>query len=198
MTAQNTDSRNRERLGFAEAVRHYIAPVLTARCFTCSEATPYVVKFTSPTVVLALSHAPVSYEIQVTLARKAAPSQLYTLRDILDLALGPEHKDQGFFQASERGRVFECVRAIGDILSKYGETVLPGEPAVYERMDETARHRNEAYTKQVVQGPIRKAAEKAWQEHDYAKVRDLYDSIEPDLTPVERKRLEYAKSHSCT
>lgn len=74
--------------------------------------------------------------------------------------------------------------------------MLAGDPAAYERIGEAARQHNEAYTKQVVQRPIREAAESAWEKRDYATVRALYEPIEGDLTPVEKKRLDYAKSHS--
>ncbi len=62
-------------------------------------------------------------------------------------------------------------------------------------MKEVAQVRNGAYTKQVVQQPIRKAAEEAWRHHDYAKVRELYESIKADLTSVETTKLKYAKDH---
>ena len=186
---------NRDRLGFAEAVREHIAPVLTAQGFACSEEGPYVVRFASATVILAVSHDPISFEIEVTFARKADTSQQCNLRDMLELASAPGRKERAFFQASQPERVLECVRTIAGLLREYGETVLAGEPAAFERMAEISRLRNEAYTKEVVQKPIRNAAEEAWRKHDYVTVRDLYASIEPDLTPVEKKRLGYAESH---
>jgi hypothetical protein len=44
-----------------------------------------------------------------------------------------------------------------------------------------------------VQQPTREAANAAWEAKDYAKVHELYGSLGEDLTPVERKRLEYAR-----
>jgi hypothetical protein len=176
-------------------VEEYIAPVLAAQGFACTEATPYVVKFESAEVALAISHDRLSYEIEVAFLCKADLSQKCTLRDMLDAVRGPSHKESEFFQASEPDRVVMCVKAIAELLQKYGQSVLAGEPAVYQWTRESARLRNEAYTKQVVQQPIRKAAEEAWQHHDYRKVRHLYESIESDLVPLEQKRLKYAKEH---
>jgi FKBP-type peptidyl-prolyl cis-trans isomerase len=63
-------------------------------------------------------------------------------------------------------------------------------------LEETAwRHNNDAYIKQIVQESIRKAAAEAWQQHDYVKARDFYESITDDLTLVEKKKLEYARNH---
>jgi hypothetical protein len=71
-----------------------------------------------------------------------------------------------------------------------------GDHSTYQRIVKEVNARSEAYTKKVVQEPIRTAAQVAWQGRDYAKVRELYESIEADLTPIEGKRLYYAKSHS--
>ena len=86
----------------------------------------------------------------------------------------------------------ECMRTIAGLLREYGKAVLAGEPMAFDQMAEIRRVRNESLTKEVVQKPIRKAAEAAWQNHDYVAVRDLYASIELDLTPTEKKKLAYA------
>jgi len=196
MTTHGSNSGRRESLGFTEAVAQYIAPLLIAKGFTCAEQTVYSVKFQSPDVALAVFHDPVSYEIDLVYALQASPSERYDLRNMLDMVLGPDQQQQVYFQASERDRVVASIKTIADYLRKYGEKVLMGHPTTYQRIGEAARRRNEAYTRQVVQWPIRQAAEDAWQKHDYAKVRDLYEPIEDDLTPVEQKRLNYARSHS--
>jgi hypothetical protein len=85
---------------------------------------------------------------------------------------------------------------IADLLRKHGAEVLAGEPDMYQRLVSEAEARSEAYTKEVVQEPIRTAATDAWQRHDYAKVRELYEALGADLTDIEEKRLEYARSHS--
>jgi hypothetical protein len=196
MTTQDSNSGRRESLGFAEAVGQYIAPLLIARGFACMEQTLYSVKFQSPKVALAVFHDPVSYEIDLVYALQATPSGRYDLRNMLDAMLGSDHKEQAYFQASEHDRVVASIQAIAGYLRKYGEKVLTGDPAAYQRIGKLSRRHNEAYTKQVVQQPIRQAAQEAWQKRDYPKVRALYEAMEGDLTPVEKKRLAYAKAHS--
>jgi hypothetical protein len=56
-----------------------------------------------------------------------------------------------------------------------------------------ARARDSAYTKLVVQKPIRDAALEAWQRKDLSAVKKLYESIEADLDNVERRRLAHAQ-----
>ena len=193
MTAQDNNARG--HLGFVKAVANYIAPVLAEHEFTCTEATPYVVRFESPGVSMEVFQDRLSYEIEVAFGLKDDPSQHYNLRDMLDAATDTGHKESSFFQASKFDRIVVSIKGIAELLQQEGQGVLAGEPAVYRRMAEMARLRNEAYTKQVVQDPIRRAAEEAWQRRDYAKARDLYGSIAGDLTRAERKRLEYAQNH---
>jgi len=195
MAAQDNDDITRTWVKFAEAVAEYIAPILTAQGFACTKTSLYIVRFESTEVVMAISHDPFSYEIEVAFSRKTHPSQRYTLRDMLDAVLGSNHKDQDFYQASEPDRIVRCLKAIAELLRKYAQIALAGEPAAYKRMAEVAQLRNEAFTKQLIQEPIRKAAEKAWRHHDYGKVREMYRSIETDLTPAEQKKLKYAQDH---
>ncbi len=196
MTIHESNNGKREQLGFVEAVSEYIAPVLAERGFACVEATPYSVKFQSHNVALAVFHEPVSYEIDLVYALQAVPSERYNLCDMLDMVLGLGHKEQTFFQASEHDRIVYCIKVIADYLRKYGEKVLIGDPTIYQRMREVTRLRNDAHEKQAARQSICRAVEEAWQKRDYAKVRELYGPIEADLTPAEKKRLNYARSHS--
>ena len=190
MATQNRNNRACENLGFDEAIAEYIAPILTAHAFACIETSPYVVRFESADVTLAISHDRLSYEIEVAIARNADPRRQYGLGHVMNLVLDPGRKQEVFFQASTPERVVECVKAIGDLLEKFGHEVLTGDPATYSRIDEVARLRGKAFTKEVVRKPVRTAAEKARQSHDYAKVRSLFESIEADLTPSGAKEVE--------
>jgi len=60
-----------DHVGFAEAVGEHIAPLVASQQFACIEATPYVVKFESPKVVLIVSHDRMSYEIEASFVRKS-------------------------------------------------------------------------------------------------------------------------------
>ncbi len=195
MTHYDSNNRHMERLGFADAVGKYIGPVLADRGFACIETTSCFVKFTSPNVSLVVFHDPFSFQIDVVYARVDALLQRYVLHNMLEAAFVPGHKEYALFQASEPDRVIAVVKTIAELLRKYGGGVLVGDLAEYQRIGEFVRQKSEAFTKEVVQSPIRNAAEDAWQERDFAKVIDLYKQIEADLTKIERKRLEYANNH---
>jgi len=191
MGTQDCRREGRERLGFAEAVLRHIEPVLVPLGFRRTKQSCYVVMYESENVFLQVIHDPMSYDIGIEFWRLAEPSERCTLGGLL--ASVGEYRS---FQASTPGRVNATIVEIADLLRSCGTESLAGAPGAYQRLVKDAEARSEAYTKEVVQQPIRTAAHAAWQRRDYAKVRELYESIEADLTPVEQKRLDYAKSHS--
>jgi len=196
MKIQDTGSGKREELGFTEAVAQYIAPMLIARGFTCTEKSIYSVRFQSANVALVVYHDRLSYEIELYCARLTFPSERYSLADLVEASLTPDSENQVFFQASQKEGVTVCIKAIADILLRHGESFLAGDATAYQQIGDTTRRNAAAYEKQSAQRPIHSAAEIAWRQHDYAKVRYLYEPIEGDLTLVERKKLDYARSHS--
>lgn len=196
MTTLDPINGKGDSLGFSDAVTRYIAPLMIARGFTCTEQSAHIVTFQSPAVALSVIHEPISYEIDIAYSLQSDPWEQYDLRSMLDIAVGIDHQEPVYFQASEPKRVVECVKSIAVYMQKYGESILTGDPVAYRRIDELSRRRNANFTRQVIQAPTRQAAEMAWRCRDYAKARDLYESIENDLTPLEKKRLSYARSHS--
>jgi len=189
------DTAQREHLRFVDAVDKHIAPVLRKYGFTCAIAGPYEVEFRSPAVTLRLTHDRLSYEIEARFAQAADPSRTYGLSDLLRLSLGPIRQEQGVFQASSPQGVDKCLRDIGVILTEHGTSILSGDDDAFHQMGQLARVHDEIHTKEIVQEPVRHAAEEAWRVHGYATVVELYGSIEDSLTLVEKKRLAYARQH---
>lgn len=73
-----------------------------------------------------------------------------------------------------------------------GEVQLQRTPRLVRLVVLAGRARS---TKDVVQRSVREVADQPWHAKNYAKVRELYESIHDDLSIVERKRLEYAEKH---
>jgi hypothetical protein len=65
----------------------------------------------------------------------------------------------------------------------------------FRRMAEVFNYRSHKLTQEVVNTPIRKAAEFAWKSRDYGEVKSRYLSVQKQLTDVEGKRLDYARRH---
>src|SRR5262249_31169890 len=147
----------------------------------------------SATTRLTVHHDRRSYEISVDFRRNAWPSESYSLADMLDAMGAPARGERSFFQASEPVRVVDCVSTIARLLTAYGRAILAGDAAAFDRLEETRRKRDTEHTRTIVADPIRQRADEAWKRHDYATVRDLYQSIEDALTAVEKERLRYAR-----
>ena len=67
--------------------------------------------------------------------------------------------------------MFQCIASITDLLKRYGSSVLNGDAKAFSHMAEVSDHRSHAYTKDVVQRPIREAAELGWKQKRYRDVK---------------------------
>lgn len=152
-------------------------------------------KYESGSVLLSLFHDPISCELDLVYALRTNPSEQYDLCNLLDVMLGADHKETTFFQASDQSRVVDCVKTIADHLRRFGQAVLRGDVAAYQRIGASARRKNEALTKQILHNPVRLAAEAAWSKHEFRQARVLYEEIVENLTSLERKRLDYCRRH---
>lgn len=190
MGKHDQSKNDREHLGFAEAVIRQIEPLLAQFGFRRVDTSCYLVAYHSSTVSLEVIHDLRSYDIGMEFRRVSTPSEHCTLGGML-ASVG----EVCSFQASTPQRIDAVLSRIGDLLREHGTGVLTGDTGTYQHLVAEAQARSEAYTKKVVQEPIRSAAIDAWQRHDYARVRELYGAILADLTAVEKKRLEYARSH---
>jgi hypothetical protein len=115
---------------------------------------------------------------------------------VLGAILGWEDKSRTYFQASNQKALRGCIQVIADLVAKYYRPMLAGDLAVLDRVAAYSSEKNAAYTRQLVERPVRDAAAEAWRAKDYVRVRELYRSIRESLTPVERKRLDYAGKHA--
>lgn len=155
---------------------------------------PTFVRYESATMFLNVYHGRRSYEINLEIGGRDDPvGRSYRLPDVLSALLEPDDRRQTFFQASNPQAVRWCVQAVAELVARYCAQLLNGDMAT---LAQVASHHSEAardLTRNVVQRPVREAAERAWHAKDYAKVRELYESMGDGLSPLERKRLEYAE-----
>lgn len=188
---------NRSELRFVEAVEAAFSFLVEKFGFRLvGTEPPTLVRYESGTAFLNVYHGRQSYEINVEVGSIADPAgRSYRLADVLGAIVGLDDSRRTYFQASNREAVRRCVQQIADLVAKHYGPVVRGEADVFDRVAAHTSENSEAYTREVVQRPVREAAEKAWHTKDYAKVQELYASIQDNLTLVEQKRLEYAERH---
>lgn len=184
---------NRNALGFVDAAAEHLTPLLASRHFRCSEAGPNHVRYSSDRVTLEAWHEIDSFEIIVCFALNHDALRKISLMDILAVQLGEEKARDGWFQASTRTATEHSIQRIAHLISRYGQQILSGDENKFAEVEAHARARDSAYTKLIVQKPIRDSALEAWQRNDFSAVKKLYESIETDLDDVERGKLAYAR-----
>lgn len=189
---------NRAELRFVEEAQtafHFLVKELGFRLVKCEP--PTFLRYESNELFVNVYHGRLSYEIDVEIGRLSDPNQRrYWIADVLGAILGWKDKSMTYFQASNQKALRGCIHMIADLVAKHYRPMLAGDLAVLDRVAAYSSEKNAAYTRQLVEQPVRDAADKAWREKDYVRVRELYGSIRDSLTPVERKRLEYAEKHA--
>jgi hypothetical protein len=186
---------DRSRLQFASVAVDVLAPLLKPLAYIVAEATPTLVRFESPATSLRVSHDRLSYEIDVEFVLKSDSSRV-TLRDILDAADKNPTKEQNCSQASTHEGVVTALGTIASLMGRYGAPLIAGDNSAFHVIKAAAGRRDAKFTNQITQAPVRQEAERAWTLRDYHRVRELYESIENDLAPLEKNRLKYARSRN--
>ena len=189
---------DRHSLGFAESVKNAFSFLAENFGFRERVAAATLVRYESDKMFLNVYHGRQSYELGVEVGcLHDAEAYRYRLPEVLGAFLGGvRHQNAYYFQASDRGSVRRCAEAAASLVEQHYGAVLEGDPLALKRLEAFTSGRNDEYTREVVQRPTRDSAERAWQGKDYSTVVELYGSIRSDLTPVERKRLEYAEKQA--
>ena len=217
----------RRRLGFAEAVRAAFGFLETAYGFTCVLAQPTHVRYETPHVFLHVSHEPYSHELDRAFGLRgserdpvAQPRRgaAYRLGDVLRMVDAPEFR-KAYFQPINREQVAAMVPQLADLVRRYMDPFLRGDPVAYARLEEATRKASAEYSRRLkaeleTMGDeqtrrrrwqqwridrTRELAEQAWDAGNYRRVtseyRFLRDELGRPLTPDELHRLEFAQGH---
>lgn len=185
------------RLGFTEAVLKNFY-FMNNHGFQVVRTEPTFVRYESHAVFVNVYHGRASYVIGVEIGRLDR-SQKYDLAYIVSNAGEDAWKTEGFgrstmFQVSSSEGVMEFVPKVAELIKKYGGEFLSGDPLFYDQFEIIGKHRAIEFAKKQNLTHIRRSAEVAWVNKDFAKVAELYGFIgNNDLTEIEKKRLSYSQ-----
>ena len=187
---------DRAELGFASSAATAFGFLQREFGFRLVESTPTRVRFETDRLFLNVYHGRQSYEIGVEVGVAGDPTVYrYGLPDVLGALAEKDPTRQTYFQASSPDAIRSSLATIADLVARVYPPVFVDRTAL-QRIDDYTRAENTAYTRQVVQQPVRDAADAAWRADDYATAARLYESISDGLTAVERRRLDYARRHA--
>lgn len=189
---------DRSMLGFSEVVRSAFDFLEAEYGFARKDVAPTLVRYESSSVVISVYHGRSSYEVGVEISTRSASNRReppFELADLVAFCGQEALLPAGFLQASTREAVRAIVRRAAEILYQCGSDLLRGDRFAFRRLDELRREQAVSNGLKRRLSDVRAAAATAWQEGDYRRVEALYRSIEPHLTPAERKKLDYVSKH---
>ncbi|MGH9535315.1 MAG: hypothetical protein ACRD2E_10680 [Terriglobales bacterium] len=186
---------NRWRLGFPEAVVESFR-FLEDLGFRIVKRLPTFVRYESGQVFVNIYHGLSSCEIGVEVGRRDL-GHPYRLPTMVEWAGEDAYEREGFgrhvmFQVSTREDVQTFAPKVASLVQRYGAEFLRGDPAFYEAVHRWAVPLGAAYVASERDRVRRDRAERARMARDFATMARAYDELEGELTPLERKRLEYA------
>lgn len=185
----------RNALGFVDAVTNAFTFLVEDFEFKAVDTNATLVRYESDMMFLNVYHGRRSYEIGVEVGSlHECDAYQFRLPEVLGALLGESGQQNAYYlQSSNLEGVRHCIEMAARLVKEHYGPVLRSDPITLERVKVFSSKRSEEYTRDVVQRPIRESADRAWHEKDFAMVAQCYGSIREDLTPIERRRLEYAK-----
>ncbi|MCI0560634.1 MAG: hypothetical protein MN733_19280 [Nitrososphaera sp.] len=189
-------SSNRDVLGFSRAVLQYFNFLCSDYGFQVTDQSVTLVRFESNDVFINVYHGRASYELGVEIGKFDDPSGTrYRLPTIIEAFMGNTVGQKGVFQASSPDAIRSSIEHLAQLVSSYCSALLRGDNDAFDRVRKAAKHISEELTGHYTRGVLRRRAEQAWQNKDYADVVRIYGKFSQTLTSIERKRLEIARKH---
>jgi hypothetical protein len=115
----------------------------------------------------------------------------FSLSEMLGVA-GFALAKRPFFQTSTEERLMLALEQMARLLVRYGAKLLQNDDEAFAALGRQRDEDCDAYAEEKSLKSMREAAEKAWHDHDYKTVVDLYRVHVGHLTPAETKRYEIA------
>jgi hypothetical protein len=193
---QTQPGENRWQLGFKDAVLSSFE-FLRTYGFRVVEEDVTFVRYESAAAFVNVYHGRGSFEIGVEIGRLERPEK-YGLDYIVSWAGKQAWEAEGFgrgtmFQVSTREGVQNFVPKVAQLVKRYGDDFLSGSAAFYGELQKANDRASVAYEREQMLTRIRKEADAAWAAKEFARVAELLQPIQADLTEIEGKRLAYAE-----
>jgi hypothetical protein len=188
---------DRTQLGFTEAVLAAFDFLTNQYGFRVKRIEPTFVRYESPLVFVNIYHGRASYELGVQIGRLAddlsQEESAFSLADILDLNGAQDETCHALLQASTPETINKSVPLLASQIRRHAAPVLRGDPDVLAQLADVQSKKSDQLAKKWKLEDIRKEAQDAWHQKNYARVAELFDSIMEELTPAEAKKLDYAR-----
>jgi hypothetical protein len=191
-----SSSLSREQLGFAQTVNAEFSFLIHDYNMKCVRTEPTLIRYESNCIFIEVYHESNSYELGIEVGLIPSSNERtssYGLGDVLETVLGKEHNLTTFYQSSTVDGVKQSVNDLAKIVRQYYGPLLSGDKDVFKQLELVSNQRSEELMRDRMAKSVREKAARAWENKDYKGLIELYQSIKPDLTVSELKKLEYAR-----
>ena len=197
MNFQDDRTSSRMQLGFSSEVLSAFQFLTQDYGFKCVKNDVTFVRYESESTFVNIYHGRRSYELGVEIGKLEKdpniPENWYTIGEIMDFVGVRKDLKFTFFQSRDKDQIKILLKRLAEYVKNYAGDILNGNLEILNKVQILQKEKSDAYIKEMHLRPIREMADVAWRQKDYVKFVGLYSPVEDDLTPVEAKKLEYAR-----
>jgi len=186
-----------ENMEFALEVFTVFDFLMTEHGFHLVMLEPHVVRFEGPKTFVQVSFfhqdGDIGCQIGWLSPGGGQPEEGFSMEHIQDLAGLRASGCYIPFQASSRPQAMMLLPLLARYIKAYAGPVLIGDPVALDELRRIRSEEAELLRRRHQLAPIRADAERAWHAKDFPHLVALFEPIRDDLTPAERKKLEYCR-----
>jgi len=176
-------------LDFSAEARRAFA-FLVAQGFVVEEASPTLIRYRKGEVAVAVYHGRRSYELGLEVSRGEETHSLAELIKLVDTAAAKNYRS---WTATTTASVANGLDILSALAQRYGEQVLSGDPQSFMKLKAQQQAWSSEFALDVLAGQLRPQAHAAFRNGEYAEASELFERIEPRLSPVELQKLRVAQ-----
>lgn len=187
-------SNCRHALGFESSAIKAFSFLNSEYGFRIAEQSSTFLGFESDRVFVNVYHGRSSYEVGVEIGKIADdPGGRFRLPSVIAALSGQHECINAVLQASKPETVRDSLRKLATLIAVYCGDLLHADDKAFEKVRVFAKRMNDEITEHYAHAALRRQAEGFWQEKKYAHVLRLYEQFDESLTPMERRRMEFAR-----
>jgi hypothetical protein len=187
---------DRWRLGFRDEVLARFGFLTERYGSHAVRADPTHVRYESRDIFVNVFHGRASYELGVEIGPLGPgwePGWMFSLRELLSVVDPEAAARYRPFQVTTPEGMKRFVPTLAGIVRQAGDRALRGDEEIFKQLKNLVTERSKDQAKEQRLRPVRAEAETAWRRKDYRAVISLYERVENDLSPLEARRLRYAR-----
>jgi hypothetical protein len=185
-------SSDRTRFDFASTVTK-IFGFLSDLGFSQLEASPTIVRYRRADLEVNIYHGRQSYELGFEVVRDKTKYSMSQLIRPTDAEAAGRYRR---YAATTQETLIEGLIRLAELAKKYAERAMQGDAEFFAVLEDQRKAWGKAYALDVLEQQLRPKADEAFRLGRYQEAAELFERIEPRLSPAELKKLAIAKDRA--